>query len=97
VLRNPLQIYQVSSVVSCHFGVQVKVFFDGIRFDQHKKLLQSEGQPHIAVGTPGRILALVNVPTRVATRRPKAESCISSMTPIQPAMFATLKPRSRSA
>lgn len=37
--------------------VKVKVFFGGIPIVQHKKLLESE-QPHVAIGTPGRILAL---------------------------------------
>lgn len=37
--------------------VKVKVFFGGIPISQHKKLLEAE-QPHVAIGTPGRILAL---------------------------------------
>jgi ATP-dependent RNA helicase UAP56/SUB2 len=39
--------------------VKVKVFFGGIPITQHRKLLETEGQPHIAVGTPGRILQLI--------------------------------------
>jgi len=37
--------------------VKVKVFFGGIPIRQHRILLDAE-QPHIAVGTPGRVLAL---------------------------------------
>jgi len=39
--------------------VKVKVFFGGIPIEQHRKLLATE-TPNIVVGTPGRILALVN-------------------------------------
>jgi ATP-dependent RNA helicase UAP56/SUB2 len=39
--------------------VKIKVFFGGIGIAEHRKLLDTEGQPHIAVGTPGRILQLV--------------------------------------
>jgi len=38
--------------------IKIKVFFGGINIDQHRKLLQSE-TPNIVVGTPGRILQLV--------------------------------------
>jgi superfamily II DNA/RNA helicase len=37
--------------------VKIKVFFGGINIDQHRKLLQTE-QPHIVVGTPGRVKQL---------------------------------------
>jgi len=39
--------------------VKVKVFFGGIPVREHHKLLQEE-TPHVVVGTPGRILQLVN-------------------------------------
>jgi ATP-dependent RNA helicase UAP56/SUB2 len=39
--------------------VKVKVFFGGINIKQHTKLLETE-TPHVVVGTPGRILQLVN-------------------------------------
>jgi len=39
--------------------VKVKVFFGGISIQQHRKLLETES-PNIVVGTPGRILQLVN-------------------------------------
>jgi len=39
--------------------VKIKVFFGGINIDQHRKLLATE-QPHIVIGTPGRILQLTN-------------------------------------
>ena len=39
--------------------VKVKVFFGGIAIEQHRKLLQTE-VPNIVVGTPGRVLALIN-------------------------------------
>jgi ATP-dependent RNA helicase UAP56/SUB2 len=37
--------------------VKVKVFFGGIAIRQHRQLLEAS-QPHVVVGTPGRILAL---------------------------------------
>jgi superfamily II DNA/RNA helicase len=39
--------------------IKIKVFFGGINIEQHRKLLQTE-QPHIVIGTPGRILQLSN-------------------------------------
>jgi len=56
--------YQLCSEVS-RFGkylpdVKVKVFFGGIPVGEHRKVLETEGQPHIVVGTPGRTLQLVN-------------------------------------
>jgi len=39
--------------------VKVKVFFGGIAIEQHRKLLETE-TPTVVVGTPGRILALLN-------------------------------------
>jgi len=39
--------------------VKVKVFFGGIPIAQHRKLLETE-MPNIVVGTPGRILQLLN-------------------------------------
>ena len=39
--------------------VKVKVFFGGIPVQQHRKLLESE-TPNVVVGTPGRILQLMN-------------------------------------
>ena len=39
--------------------VKVKVFFGGIAIEQHRKLLATE-VPNIVVGTPGRVLALIN-------------------------------------
>jgi len=39
--------------------VKVKVFFGGIAIEQHRKLLQTE-TPNVVVGTPGRVLALIN-------------------------------------
>lgn len=39
--------------------VKVKVFFGGIAIEQHRKLLATE-TPNVVVGTPGRILALIN-------------------------------------
>jgi ATP-dependent RNA helicase UAP56/SUB2 len=39
--------------------VKVKVFFGGIAIDQHRKLLETE-VPNVVVGTPGRVLALIN-------------------------------------
>jgi superfamily II DNA/RNA helicase len=36
-----------------------KVFFGGIAIEQHRKLLATE-TPNVVVGTPGRILALIN-------------------------------------
>lgn len=39
--------------------VKVKVFFGGIPIAQHRKLLETE-TPNIVVGTPGRILQLMN-------------------------------------
>jgi len=39
--------------------IKIKVFFGGIDINQHRKLLAQE-QPHIVIGTPGRILQLVN-------------------------------------
>ena len=39
--------------------VKVKVFFGGIPLPQHRKLLETE-TPNIVVGTPGRILQLMN-------------------------------------
>lgn len=38
--------------------IKVKVFFGGIPIRQHRQLLETE-TPHVVVGTPGRILALV--------------------------------------
>jgi len=38
--------------------VRVKVFFGGIPIRQHKQLLEQE-IPHVIVGTPGRILQLL--------------------------------------
>jgi len=38
--------------------VKVKVFFGGIPVQQHRQLLEQE-TPHVIVGTPGRILQLV--------------------------------------
>jgi ATP-dependent RNA helicase UAP56/SUB2 len=38
--------------------VKVKVFFGGIDYKLHKEILQKE-TPHIVIGTPGRILQLV--------------------------------------
>lgn len=40
-------------------GVKVKVFFGGINVKLHRELLDKE-VPHIVIGTPGRILQLVN-------------------------------------
>jgi ATP-dependent RNA helicase UAP56/SUB2 len=40
--------------------IKTKVFFGGIQVGDHRKMLALEGQPHIVVGTPGRILQLVN-------------------------------------
>lgn len=39
-------------------GVKVKVFFGGIPVQQHRALLEAD-TPHIVVGTPGRVLQLV--------------------------------------
>jgi len=39
-------------------SIKIKVFFGGINIEQHRKLLASE-TPNIVVGTPGRILQLV--------------------------------------
>lgn len=39
--------------------VKVKVFFGGIAIEQHRKLLATE-VPNVVVGTPGRVLALIN-------------------------------------
>lgn len=38
--------------------VRVKVFIGGVDIQQHKKLLDEE-TPHIVIGTPGRIVALI--------------------------------------
>eukprot|EP00457_Paulinella_chromatophora_P007315 gb/GEZN01007338.1/.p1 GENE.gb/GEZN01007338.1/~~gb/GEZN01007338.1/.p1 ORF type:complete len:440 (-),score=91.88 gb/GEZN01007338.1/:206-1525(-) len=38
--------------------ITVKVFFGGIPMNEHKALLEKSGQPHIVVGTPGRLLQL---------------------------------------
>jgi len=40
--------------------IKIKVFFGGIPVSEHRKMLETEGQPHIAVGTPGRMLQLIN-------------------------------------
>jgi len=40
-------------------GIQVSVFFGGVPVESHKKILK-ENCPHIVVGTPGRVLDLVN-------------------------------------
>lgn len=39
-------------------NVRTRVFYGGIPEKQHKDMLKQEGQPHIAVGTPGRIMGL---------------------------------------
>jgi ATP-dependent RNA helicase UAP56/SUB2 len=39
-------------------GVRTKVFYGGVPVKQHRDSLAQEGQPHIAVGTPGRMLQL---------------------------------------
>lgn len=39
--------------------VKVKVFFGGINVKEHENILKKEA-PHIVIGTPGRILQLVN-------------------------------------
>jgi ATP-dependent RNA helicase UAP56/SUB2 len=39
--------------------VKVGVFFGGVPVAQHKELLKSD-PPHVAIGTPGRVLDLVN-------------------------------------
>jgi ATP-dependent RNA helicase UAP56/SUB2 len=39
-------------------GVRTKVFYGGVPIKQHRDMLAQEGQPHIAVGTPGRMLQL---------------------------------------
>lgn len=42
-------------------AVKVKVFFGGISIQQHRKLLETEADaPNVVVGTPGRVLQLVN-------------------------------------
>jgi superfamily II DNA/RNA helicase len=41
-------------------GVNVSVFFGGIPIKMNKDELAGDKSPHIVVGTPGRILALVN-------------------------------------
>lgn len=38
-------------------GVRISVFFGGIAYKEHVKLLEAE-TPHVVVGTPGRVLAL---------------------------------------
>ena len=39
--------------------VRTEVIYGGEPIQQHVKLLKGNAQPHIIVGTPGRILALV--------------------------------------
>jgi len=40
--------------------IKIKVFFGGIPVSEHRRMLETEGMPHIAVGTPGRMLQLIN-------------------------------------
>jgi ATP-dependent RNA helicase UAP56/SUB2 len=39
--------------------VKIRVFFGGIPLQNHLELLK-EGQPHVVIGTPGRLLELIN-------------------------------------
>jgi len=47
-------------------GVKVANFFGGLPIEQNKKVLK-EDHPHVVVGTPGRILALINQKLLVAS------------------------------
>lgn len=39
--------------------INVRVFFGGIPYQEHVSLLEKGGQPHIVVGTPGRLKKLI--------------------------------------
>jgi len=42
-------------------GIKIMVFYGGIPTAKHIELLNKEGQPHVAIGTPGRMMELVQL------------------------------------
>jgi ATP-dependent RNA helicase UAP56/SUB2 len=40
-------------------NIKARVVFGGVSFDQHKKMIEND-KPHVLIGTPGRVLHLLN-------------------------------------
>jgi len=54
------QICQEFGRFSKHMpGVRTRVFYGGLPVKNHIDMIRSEGQPHVVVGTPGRVLELI--------------------------------------